>query len=94
MRAAMGGHADAVSALIAAGASVTAVDVDDGWTALMHAVVKGHVDAAKRLHAAGASITAPDQVCLPAAGIMYRDGRRHEMDWDGWRDVEGGWWVS
>ena len=55
MRAAQGGHAAAIAALLAAGAEVEDID---GMTALMFAAIGGHAAAIAALLAAGAEAEA------------------------------------
>ena len=57
MRAATGGHAAAIAALLAAGAEVDAKD-NDGTTALIQAANGGHATAIAALLAAGAEVEA------------------------------------
>jgi uncharacterized protein len=72
-QAARRGDADAIGGLLAAGASVQAVD-DTGATALVHAAYGNHLDVARVLVAAGADVNHQDRTRQSAFLIATSDG--------------------
>jgi cytohesin len=72
--AARDGHADAVKALLKAGAVVDLKQEAIGLTALHYAAREGHADAIKALLAKGASVNAVDKVGETALHMAAREG--------------------
>jgi ankyrin repeat protein len=77
IRAAQQGDADTVRALLAAGASVTAVDDDDA-TGLVRAAYGNHLEVARLLVEAGADVNHQDRTRQSAFLIATSDGF-HEL---------------
>jgi ankyrin repeat protein len=73
IRAAQQGDLDTVRALLAAGASVTAVD-DDAATALVRAAYGNHLEVARLLVEAGADVNHQDRTRQSAFLIATSDG--------------------